>query len=105
MRVLKWIGVIFLLLIIVYFLGPEPSSPQLSKELPAVPSETIALQNYIHDHEALHKLKPDNEARIIWLNDSSKEKTEYAIVYLHGFSASEKEGDPVHIDFAKRFGC
>ncbi len=53
----------------------------------------------------LHKLKPDNEARIEWLNDSLKEKTEYAVVYLHGFSASREEGDPVHSDFAKKFGC
>ena len=38
-------------------------------------------------------------------NDSLKEKTEYAVVYLHGFSASQEEGDPVHYDFAKKFGC
>ena len=52
-----------------------------------------------------HKLKPDNEARIIWLNDSIKDKTDYAVVYLHGFSASQEEGDPVHYQFAKKFGC
>jgi len=50
-------------------------------------------------------LKPDNEARVIWFNDSTKEKTDYAIVYLHGFSASQEEGDPVHRAFAKKFGC
>lgn len=105
MKRFKWFGIVILLLIIVYFLGPHPSSLYLSKELPSVPSEGRALENYVHDHEALHKLKPDNQARIIWLNDSLKEKTEYAVVYLHGFSASEKEGDPVHIDFAKKFGC
>jgi pimeloyl-ACP methyl ester carboxylesterase len=26
-------------------------------------------------------------------------------LYLHGFSASQGEGDPVHRDFAKEFGC
>jgi esterase/lipase len=26
-------------------------------------------------------------------------------VYLHGFSASQKEGDPVHLDIARKFGC
>ena len=50
-------------------------------------------------------MKPDNEARILWINDSTKQKTEYAVVYLHGFSASQEEGDPVHTDFAKKFGC
>src|ERR1051325_5355783 len=105
MKILKWLGIFLLLLIAVYFLGPQPSSAHLSKELPLVPTEATPLENYIHDQEVLHKLKPDNEARIIWLHDSLKDKTDYAVVYLHGFSASEKEGDPVHIDFAKKFGC
>ena len=28
-----------------------------------------------------------------------------SVVYLHGFSASQEEGDPVHYDFAQKFGC
>jgi esterase/lipase len=105
MKFLKWLGILLLLLIVVYFVGPKPSSPKFTKELPAVPAEPAALVKYISDHEALHKLKPGNEARIIWLHDSLKEKTEYAVVYIHGFSASQEEGDPVHYDFAKKFGC
>ncbi len=38
-------------------------------------------------------------------NDSNKQKTEYAIVYLHGFSASQEEGEPVHRNIARQFGC
>ena len=105
MKFLKWLGIILLLLIIAYFLGPKPAAPLLSKELPFIPAEPAALEKYIHDHEALHKLKPDNEARVLWLNDSSKQLTEYAIVYIHGFSASQEEGDPVHYEFARKFGC
>ena len=105
MRFLKWLGIILALLIIVYFLGPQPSTPKYSNQLPAVPVEALPLEKYIADNEAMHKLKPDNEARVLWFNDSTKEKTEYAIVYLHGFSASQEEGDPVHKDFAKKFGC
>jgi esterase/lipase len=105
MKFLKWLGIIVLLLIIIYFLGPKPSFPGYTKDLPSVPPGASLLEEYIHNHEALHKLKPDNEARIIWLNDSSKEKTEYAVVYIHGFSASQEEGDPVHYHFAKKFGC
>src|SRR4029079_9808675 len=73
--------------------------------LPLVPAGTAQLEKYVSDHEAMHKLKPENEARIIWFNDSLKQKTEYAVVYLHGFSASQEEGDPVHYDFAQKFGC
>jgi pimeloyl-ACP methyl ester carboxylesterase len=105
MKFLKWFGITLLLLIIVYFLGPKPSFPKYEMALPAVPTDARQLEKYISDHEALHKLKPDNEARITWLNDSLKEKTEYAVVYIHGFSASREEGDPVHYDFAKKFGC
>jgi esterase/lipase len=105
MKFLKWLAFIVLILIIVYFFGPKPGSPKFTKDLITVPSEPVALEQYIHDHEALHKLKPFNEARVVWFNDSAKEKTEHAIVYLHGFSASQEEGNPVHIDFAKKFGC
>jgi pimeloyl-ACP methyl ester carboxylesterase len=93
-----------LLIIGLYLLGPTPHRNVWSTELPQVPQEPAALEQYIAANEAQHKLKPDNEARIIW-NDSTKKKTPYSIVYLHGFSASQEEGNPVHVDFAKKFGC
>src|SRR5436190_2938964 len=105
MRFLKWLGIFLLVLIIVYFLGPQPSTAKYNNELPNIPSEAFQLEKYIANNESKHKLKPDNEARIVWYNDSAKEKTEYAVVYLHGFSASQGEGDPVHYEFAKKFGC
>ncbi|HMK25150.1 MAG TPA: alpha/beta hydrolase [Chitinophagaceae bacterium] len=105
MKLLKWLGIVIFILIIVYFLGPQPASPKFTKDLPTVPAEPIALEKYISDHESTHKLKQDNEARILWWDDSLKEKTEYAVVYLHGFSASQEEGDPVHYEFAQKFGC
>jgi len=105
MRFLKWFGIFLLVLIIAYFLGPQPPTPKYNNELPAVPPDAVQLEKYIAVNEAKHKLKPNNEARIVWFNDTTKEKTEYAVVYLHGFSASQEEGDPVHVDFAKKFGC
>ncbi len=105
MRFLKWLGVFLVIIIIIYFLGPQPSTPKYKNELPTVPPEPTQLEKYIATNEARHKLKPDNEARIVWFNDSTKEKTEYAVIYVHGFSASQEEGDPVHREFAKRFGC
>jgi esterase/lipase len=105
MKFLKRLAFVLMILIVIYFLGPKPSSPQLITVLPSVPSDPIQLEKYIAALESRHSIKPDNQARIIWFNDSSKQKTEYAVVYLHGFSASQKEGDPVHIFFAKTFGC
>ncbi|WP_205508313.1 alpha/beta hydrolase [Longitalea arenae] len=105
MRKIKWALLIPAILIIVYLLGPNPSTPVYSNVMPAVPAEPAALVNYIQQQEAAHKIKPDNEARVVWANDSLKNKTEYALVYLHGFTASQGEGDPVHRDLAKKFGC
>jgi esterase/lipase len=105
MRFIKWLLIIAVILIIIYLLGPSPATPLYKKEMPAVPAELSFLETYVKNNEAQHKLKPDNEARIIWANDSSKQKTDYAIVYLHGFSASPAEGDPVHKNIAKKFGC
>ncbi|MGB5403930.1 MAG: alpha/beta hydrolase [Robiginitalea sp.] len=62
------------------------------------------LQAEINRHEAaIPNIKADNEARIIWA-DSIPKKTPYSIVYLHGWSASQEEGDPLHIETAKRYG-
>ncbi|GHM98740.1 hypothetical protein WSM22_02300 [Cytophagales bacterium WSM2-2] len=88
----------------IYFLGPEPEKPKFDLTMPQVPQAADELEKYVSNQESKHKLKPDNEARIVWA-DSSKKKTEYAVVYLHGFSASPQEGNPVHMNFAKKFGC
>jgi pimeloyl-ACP methyl ester carboxylesterase len=100
----KWWLLIPLLLVILYFLGPRPKDPVYSTAMPSVPTTFTALETYIHDQEATHHLKADNEARIVWA-DSARKKTAYAIVYLHGFSASQGEGDPTDIDIARKYGC
>jgi esterase/lipase len=63
------------------------------------------VEQFVAANEATHKLRPNNQARVVWANDSVKQKTAYAIVYLHGFSASQEEGNPVHRNIAKQFGC
>lgn len=105
MRWVKKIVTIVSILLIIYLLGPKPQTPIYNINLPIVPDNSAALINYIQATESAHKIKPDNEARIIWNNDSLKQKTEYDIVYLHGFSASQEEGNPVHKNIAKQFGC
>ena len=105
MRFLKRLLAVFTVLVIVYILGPHPSNPVYNHSLPEVPASAASLETYISQQEAQHKIKPNNEARIVWAHDSLKQKTEYAIVYLHGFSASQEEGNPVHRKIAKQFGC
>ena len=103
-RRFRWWLVIPVILILLYLAGPRPATPVYSPAMPVVPADPAALETFIRDGEAQHRLKPDNEARIVWA-DSSRKKTPYAIVYLHGFSASQGEGDPVHRYIARRYGC
>lgn len=98
------IPVLLLVLVIVYFSGPKPKHPEYNKVFSPMAGAPVALNAFISMKEHMHKLKPDNEARIVWA-DSVPKKTEYAVVYLHGFSASQMEGDPVHRQFAKAFGA
>lgn len=105
MRFVKWLFIIVTVIAVIYVLGPSPDTPVYSIAMPGVPNEPSALEAYVSSNEAQHKIKPNNEARIVWSNDSFKQKTDYAIVYLHGFSASQEEGNPVHTNIAKEFGC
>jgi esterase/lipase len=105
MRFLKWLAIIIAAIIIIYLCGPCPDVPVYTTTMPSIPTGATALETYIHNNEAQHKIKPNNEARIIWANDSLKQKTAYAVVYLHGFSASQEEGDPIHKTIAKEYGC
>jgi esterase/lipase len=100
----KWFLLFVTVIVVAYFMGPHPTTPNFTKKLPVVPSDPFALENYVKEKESAHKLKPDNEARIIW-NDSTRKKTDYAIVYLPGFTASQAEGAPVHKNIARKFGC
>ena len=104
MRWLKALLYIAGILIIIYLFGPRPDEPKYAKAMPVVPA-IAELNKFIAAGEATHKLKPNNEARIVWANDSVKQQTDYAVVYLHGFSASQEEGNPVHRNIAKQFGC
>src|ERR1700722_7502944 len=101
----KWLLAIPIVLIILYFAGPSPATPVYSLNMPVVPDGPAGIERYVLQNESVHRLKQDNEARIVWANDSTKQVTDYCIVYLHGFSASQEEGDPVHRNIAAEFGC
>ncbi|HNP54750.1 MAG TPA: alpha/beta hydrolase, partial [Ferruginibacter sp.] len=103
MKWLKRIGLVLAIFLIVYFAGPTPAKPHYYTNWPNVPTIT-ELDQWIAQKEGQHHLRKDNEARIVWA-DSMHRVTPYALVYLHGFSASQEEGDPVHRDLARRFGC
>tara|TARA_Y100001972_G_C7666843_1_gene337435 strand:- start:7019 stop:8056 length:1038 start_codon:yes stop_codon:yes gene_type:complete len=106
MKVIKITFTVLFILAITYFAGPRASfEPIASTEIRLLEGVTIQnLDNYLARKEsAIDNIRADNQAKIIWA-DSSRTKTSYAVVYLHGFSASHEEGSPVHKDFANRYG-
>ncbi|MCB0852562.1 MAG: alpha/beta hydrolase, partial [Bacteroidetes bacterium] len=102
----SFITVIFITLLIAYLLGPKPPIPKYDLILPALPDDLKELEDFIEKREKETPfIRPDNNARIIWHKGSEYKKTPYSLVYLHGFSASYIEADPIHKEFAQRFGC
>ena len=89
---------------LLYIAGPKPNKAIYSQSWPNVPSTADSLEHFIAQKESKYKLRPNNEARIVWF-DSTRSQTEYVVLYLHGFSASQGEGDPVHQKFAKSIGA
>jgi esterase/lipase len=94
------------LLAIGFFLGPKPDTPQFSMPTYQNAASLAALEAEINAAEdTVANLKEGTRAHIVWADSSRKEKTPIAILYLHGFGAAYPEGQPVHRNLAKRFGC
>ena len=88
-----------------YVVGPRADFAPIDLATPPVQLDLNKLDSVISREEAaISDLKPNNEAKIIWA-DTVPGKTKFVVVYLHGFSASEMEGDPIHRNFAARYGC
>lgn len=50
-------------------------------------------------------IKPDNEARIVFHGEAPHGRLPLAVVYLHGFTASQAEGAPAHREIAGILGA
>ncbi|MEM6347900.1 MAG: alpha/beta hydrolase [Bacteroidota bacterium] len=95
---------VIVLLLVAYFYGPRP--PKVVIERPPLDLQLTAeqLDPWLSKRESSFPIRPDNEARIVWYQGQQK-ATEFSIVYLHGFTASQGEGDPLHREFAARYAC
>lgn len=103
-RIKRFFLVLILLIIVGYVLGPKPAKPELNMDLPSISASISNIESYIDKKEEAVDIKKDNESRIFWANDSVHQRTNYCVLYLHGFSASWYEGYPAHVQFAKHFG-
>ena len=97
-------GILILGIASVFLNGPKPEKPQYSTELPSIDIKLADLDAFVAKNEGNYKLKTENEAEIVWA-DTAHVPTEFSIVYLHGFSASKMEGDPLHRELSAYFGA
>lgn len=98
------ISSVVFVLFIVYVTGPKFPAPKLNNNLPIIHLSISEIDSFIITKEFSKEIKTDNQSRIIWANDSLKNKTKYCLLYLHGYAASWYEGEPVHRNFASRYG-
>jgi esterase/lipase len=102
-KAIKVVIGVFGLLFILFYSGPKVEAPELYKSLPEVPQDLVELASWIDAREVtVENLKEGNQSRIEFF-DSIPQKTEYAVIYFHGFSASSEEGAPFHREVAKHF--
>ena len=104
-KIIRFLAFLVLIVVVVYLMGPKPPQIELNKDMPSISASIGNIEDYVERNDEGLTLKPDNESRIIWANDTVKERTNYSLLYLHGFSASWYEGYPANTEFAKYFGC
>ncbi len=104
-RILLIVGILLAGLAIGYIAGPHAEVIHTKPTPLSTFADLTKLDSDIAQYEAGFKLRPDNQARIVWADSNHKAKTPYSIVYVHGYTASWAEGEPVHKNLAKRFGC
>jgi esterase/lipase len=70
-----------------------------------LPDDPVALDEWLQRQEdRIPNLKSSARASIVWADTARKKKTEFALVYLHGFKACHPEGHPIHREVARYFG-
>ncbi|MDT8414836.1 MAG: alpha/beta hydrolase [Flavobacteriaceae bacterium] len=64
------------------------------------------LDNYLSQKESeIEGIKQDNQAKVIWAKDFYQQKSTISFVYLHGFGASHKEGEPVMSMLSEKYNA
>lgn len=95
--------IVLVVLVALYAVGPHPDAPTLpGPSWNNIPNEPAAITSFLQAKEAQNgNLKPDNEGQIIYADSANPQKTKTVVLYIHGFSASPMEGNPLHKAIAK----
>jgi alpha-beta hydrolase superfamily lysophospholipase len=105
-RIALGMAVLVFAVILAFALGPRNSfGPDLPTPRAAPPAQLDQLDGWLKQTEAVYAdLKPETAKSIVWAS-AQKQRTPWAIVYVHGFGASHLETDPVATMIAKQLGA
>ena len=66
----------------------------------------MTIESIVNTKEISNKnIKPNNQAKIIWAKNYKQKQTDIAFVYLHGFGASSREGEPIMSQLSKKYNA
>jgi alpha-beta hydrolase superfamily lysophospholipase len=105
-RILLWMLALVLLGAVAYALGPRNDfGPAMPSSRPQPPQDIALLSDWIQKSEAaLPDIKPGNAKGIVWAA-APGQRSHWAVVYIHGFSASRLETAPLAETIASQLGA
>jgi len=93
-RIFKGATLFLLAAILVFVAGPRPDTELKTNFDPSSIGSDV--ETYLADSEArFDDIKPGAEKEIIWADPTARTPTQWAVVYIHGFSATKHELRPV----------
>nr|WP_315495024.1 hypothetical protein [uncultured Rhodoferax sp.] len=105
-RIVAVLAALVLVAVLVFLAGPRnafgPNTPSARAQ---APQEIAQLDDWVRKTEAAFPdIKPNNEKHIVWAG-AAGQRTPWAVVYIHGFSASRLETAPMTDLVAKALGA
>ncbi len=105
-KLLKILVLIVVAGTIVYITGPRPAAPKLKTPGFNLAADLPTLEKQINESElAVRGIRKGCEAKIVWADSTRKQKTKLVFLYIHGFSSTHVDGDPVHKNIAKKYAA
>lgn len=102
--VLRVSAALIVVLFAAYYLTGYKAAADLKSTYNMAFNSIPELEKWVQNEANFPNLRPEAAPEIVWADSTQKEKTPYALVYIHGFSASKEEGNPVHRAIADSLG-
>lgn len=100
------LSILLAVLFAAWWVGPRnPFGPSMPQSRPQPPQDIALLADWIKASEAsVPDIKAGNAKGIVWAGESGR-RTPWAVVYIHGFSASRMETAPLADTVAAQLGA